>query len=57
MSREVRKEILGMSTITYKYQVTIPKKARDRFKLDEGDSVVFVDEDGKLVIVKSTEFK
>ncbi len=57
MSGEVRKEILGMSTVTYKSQITIPKKVRERFKLGGGDSLVFADEGGKLVLAKSTEYR
>lgn len=56
MSRDSRKEILGMSKITYKFQVTIPKRVRERFGLKEGDIVVFVYENGKLTITKSTEY-
>ncbi len=55
MSKERRREILGMSTITYKFQVTIPKKVRERNLFKEGDTIIFVEEDGKLIIAKSTE--
>ena len=51
----VKREILGVSKITYKFQVTIPKRVRERFNLREGDHIVFIEEDGKLVIVKSTQ--
>ncbi|MEM3383815.1 MAG: AbrB/MazE/SpoVT family DNA-binding domain-containing protein [Nitrososphaerales archaeon] len=51
-----KSEILGMSTITYKFQVTIPKKVRERFQLKEGESLVFIEEDGKLIVMKSTEY-
>lgn len=56
MSKSSRREILGMSTITYKFQVTIPKKVREKFGYEKGDILVFVEEDGKLVIKKSTEY-
>lgn len=49
------KEILGMTTITYKYQVTIPKKLREKHKLEEGDTIIFVEEDGKVFLKKSTD--
>lgn len=55
MSREGKREILGLSPITYKFQVTIPKKVRDRFKLKEGDSVTFIEEDGRVYVGKSTD--
>ena len=50
-----KKEILGMTTITYKYQVTIPKKLREKHKLSEGDTLIFVEEDGKVFLKKSTD--
>jgi len=55
MSRESRKEILGMSTITYKFQVTIPKKVRERQKLKEGDGLAFVEEGGRIYLTKTTD--
>ena len=50
-----KKEVLGMTTITYKYQVTIPKKLREKHKLEEGDTIMFVEEDGKVFLKKSTD--
>ena len=50
-----KREVLGMSKITYKFQVTIPRRVRDRFGLKQGELLVFIDEDGKLVLAKSTE--
>jgi len=55
MVRDSKKEILGMSTITYKFQVTIPKKLREKHKLKEGDTIMFIEEDGKIFLRKSTE--
>jgi AbrB family looped-hinge helix DNA binding protein len=55
MSKDNKREILGLSTITYKFQVTIPKKVRDRIKLKEGDSLTFIEEDGRVYLGKSTE--
>lgn len=55
ISREPKREILGMSTITYKFQVTIPKKVRETHKLKEGDTVAFVEEHGRIYVVKSTD--
>ena len=51
----VKKEILGMTTITYKYQVTIPKKLREKHHLEKGDAIVFVEEDGRIFLKKSTD--
>ena len=56
MQEEARREVLGTSKITCKFQVTIPKRVRERFGFKEGDVLVFVAEGGKLVIVKSTDF-
>ena len=47
------KEILGTSKLTYKFQLTVPKDVRDKFGLKERDIVVFVNENGKLVLVKN----
>lgn len=55
MSREGKREILGLSSITYKYQVTIPKKVRDRLKLKEGDTITFIEENGRVYVGKSTD--
>lgn len=55
MTKDSTKEMLGMSTITYKFQITIPKKVRERFKLEEGNTIVFVEDDGNLIVKKSTD--
>lgn len=56
MSKTSKREILGMSKITYKFQVTVPKRVREKFQLKESDVLVFIEEDGKLIITKSTEY-
>lgn len=53
MLKNVRREILGVSKLTYKFQVTVPKEVRKRFQLEEGETIVFIGEDGKLVLAKS----
>lgn len=55
ISKESKREILGMSTITYKFQVTIPKKVRERHNLKEGETLAFVEESGRIYIVRSTD--
>lgn len=50
-----KRRVLGTSTITRKYQLTVPKKVRDRFKFDEGELVMFVEENGRLYLAKNTE--
>ncbi|MDH2908090.1 MAG: AbrB/MazE/SpoVT family DNA-binding domain-containing protein [Candidatus Nitrosotalea sp.] len=55
ISKESKREILGMSTITYKFQVTIPKKVREKHGLEEGETLAFVEESGRIYLVKSTD--
>ena len=55
MSKETKREILGMSTITYKFQVTIPRKVRERCKFKEGDTLMFIEEGDRVYLGKSTE--
>ena len=50
-----KKEILGMSKITYTYQITIPKKVRERCQFEQSDTILFVEEDGKLYIKTSSD--
>ena len=44
-----------MSTISHKFQVTIPKEVRKEVNLNEGDKIVFVKEDDRIYIKTSTE--
>ena len=55
ISDNSKREIVGMTTITSKFQVTIPKKLRDKHNLNEGDTIAFVEESGKVYLVKSDE--
>lgn len=50
-----KKEILGMSTISHKFQITVPKEVRDAKNLDAGDKIVFVTDGDDIYIRKSTE--
>ncbi|MCL2643305.1 MAG: AbrB/MazE/SpoVT family DNA-binding domain-containing protein [Candidatus Bathyarchaeota archaeon] len=43
---------MGACKLSTKGQVTIPSEARKRFQLDIGDLLLFVEEDGKLVMIK-----
>ena len=43
---------LGACKLSTKGQVTVPSEARKRFKLNVGDLIVFMEEDGKLVLRK-----
>jgi len=39
-----------VAKVTSKGQVTIPKAVRDKLRLKEGDRVIFMEADGKIVI-------
>jgi len=43
---------LGSAKLSTKGQVTIPVAARNKFKLEIGDLILFLEEDGKLVLRK-----
>ena len=43
-------QILGASKITVRYQVTIPEKVRKFMNVKEGQTLVFVEDDGKIVL-------
>ena len=49
------KETLGTSRMSSKFQITVPKEVRDRFKLKAEEILVFSVEDGKLVLRKNIE--
>lgn len=55
MSGKSKKDVLGMSTLSHKFQVTIPKEVRIEASLNEGDKIVFVKEDDRIYIKTSTE--
>jgi AbrB family looped-hinge helix DNA binding protein len=42
--------ILGASKVTVRFQVTIPAEVRKLMKIKEGQTLVFVDDNGKIVI-------
>ncbi|MCX8202031.1 MAG: AbrB/MazE/SpoVT family DNA-binding domain-containing protein [Candidatus Caldarchaeum sp.] len=44
--------VSGVSPVSGKGQVTIPKEIREFLGVGPGDRVVFVVEDGKVVVVK-----
>ena len=43
---------LGSAKLSTKGQVTVPVAARHKFKLETGDLILFLEEDGKLVLRK-----
>ena len=46
----MKKEFVGSSKITRNYQITIPKRIREKMKLKQGDILAFYMENGKIVI-------
>jgi AbrB family looped-hinge helix DNA binding protein len=55
MIKDSKKEILGMTTMSHKFQVTIPKKVREKHNLQESDTIMFVEENDRVYITKSTD--
>lgn len=55
MNKKSKKDILGISTLSHKFQVTIPKEVREVTNLSEGDKIVFVNEDDRIYLKLSTE--
>lgn len=45
--------IIGVSKLSSKYQVTIPKDIREIMKVDAGDRIVFKHENGTILIEKA----
>lgn len=55
MNVKSKKEILGMSTMSHKFQITVPKEVREAKNLDAGDKLLFVTDGENVYIKKSTE--
>jgi AbrB family looped-hinge helix DNA binding protein len=47
---EIMAKIIGSSKVTKRYQVTIPNEARKILKISVGDTLAFVEENGKVFI-------
>lgn len=43
-------KILGASKVTVRFQVTIPEEVRKMMKVKEGQTLVFVEENGKIIV-------
>lgn len=55
MSKDSKREILGVSPLSYKFQITVPKKVREKIDAGGGDSIAFIEEAGRVYITKSTK--
>ncbi|WP_148680157.1 AbrB/MazE/SpoVT family DNA-binding domain-containing protein [Nitrosopumilus maritimus] len=43
-------KILGSSKVTVRYQITVPEDVRKVMKIESGQTLAFVEEDGKIVL-------
>lgn len=43
-------KILGASKVTVRYQVTIPEDVRKLMKIEVGQTLVFTEENGKVIL-------
>ena len=47
-------EVVGKSTITGRYQLTLPKRVREFLKAENGDLVVFLKDHDKILVKRGT---
>jgi len=47
-------EVVGKSTITRKYQLTLPKTVREFLRADSGDLIVFIKDRDKILVKRGT---
>lgn len=43
-------KILGSSKLTVRYQITIPENVRESLKIKEGDTIGFLEENGRIYL-------
>lgn len=46
-------KIISVSKMTVRYQITIPPEVRQIIKINDGESVVFVEDNGKIILRNS----
>lgn len=44
-------KILGASKVTVRYQVTVPEDVRKHMKIEVGQTLVFTEDNGKIVLM------
>ncbi len=47
-------EVVGKSTVTGKYQLTLPKFVREFLRADNGDLIVFIKDHDKILVKRGT---
>jgi AbrB family looped-hinge helix DNA binding protein len=47
-------EVVGKSTITGKYQLTLPKFVREFLRADNGDLIVFIKDHDEILVKRGT---
>ena len=47
-------KLLGSSKISARFQVTLPENVRAKLKVDEGELLLFSEEEGKVVLRNSS---
>ena len=47
-------EVVGKSTVTGKYQLTLPKCVREFLRADNGDLIVFIKDHDKILVKRGT---
>lgn len=45
--------ILAVTKVTVRFQTVVPKEVRERLKLKEGDKLVWLLKEGKIVVEKA----
>lgn len=53
--KESKRQVLGVTTVSHKFQVTIPKRVREKQKLEEGDLLMFIEEGSRIYVAKGSE--
>jgi len=52
--RRVSMEVVGKSTVTGKYQLTLPKGVREFLGADNGDLIVFIKDHDNILVKRGT---
>ena len=47
---------MGTSKISKKYQITIPKKVRDKFNMKEADLLIFIGDEDSLALKRAKPY-